>query len=503
MFVCYFVSISGSSSSHMLHHPRPGDFSIPVESPAAMIYGVAGGPMSVPQQRTPMTFDMSPASSTSSSFYTSGRSVDPQMPSSVVTATTTAVGMDSCGLYSVLALTDSALAAFRDENFDGCTICVCNMNIDGADMGTLIAPGAGHASRDEQFPCTCAFSAVVNRRRAQGSGLFYEDEIEITGIRYDAFDGRKPSLFPAVRNQPQPSQPRLIPEQPDTSLPDGALTLLRQQLSSLYPTCALVPTRTAAPFYLGMTELERRDSNEACIGSLEFARHLALTIDGNGGANQLLRLDSHVQLLHPWLVHQNSAQIVYNSTEVVQLLKSLQPLLQDAIQKKRSARLWESVYTISGPLTWRDFHLMAGRGTEETSEPKPVPSLLVGYDRDDWLTVSPHSVKQWDTLLLEPFCRPHNVVYVIVAPENDYLLNEANAFFQQLSVIYEQCHLGTHRPINDKLRDGVMRVGRVNAQRAGVDDLQQFDSWFRDIGNSQMAVRLRLYAAICCKLLGI
>jgi hypothetical protein len=58
----------------------------------------------------------------------------------------------------------------------------------------------------------------------------------------------------------------------------------------------------------------------------------------------------------------DGAKIVTNSTDVVQLLKSLQPLLQDAIQKKRSTRLWESVYTISGPLTWKDFHLMAGRG---------------------------------------------------------------------------------------------------------------------------------------------
>jgi hypothetical protein len=33
-------------------------------------------------------------------------------------------------------------------------------------------------------------------------------------------------------------------------------------------------------------------------------------------------------------------------------------------------------------------------GSEETSEPKPVPSLLVGYE-NEWLTVSPNSVRYW------------------------------------------------------------------------------------------------------------
>jgi len=61
-------------------------------------------------------------------------------------------------------------------------------------------------------------------------------------------------------------------------------------------------------------------------------------------------------------VSTDEAKIATNSTDVIQLLKTLQELLQNAIQKKRPTRLWESVYTISGPLTWKDFHLLAGRG---------------------------------------------------------------------------------------------------------------------------------------------
>jgi len=33
-------------------------------------------------------------------------------------------------------------------------------------------------------------------------------------------------------------------------------------------------------------------------------------------------------------------------------------------------------------------------GSEETSEPKPVPSLLVGYEQE-WLSISPHALRYW------------------------------------------------------------------------------------------------------------
>lgn len=82
-------------------------------------------------------------------------------------------------------------------------------------------------------------------------------------------------------------------------------------------------------------------------------------------------------------------------------------------------------------------------------------------------------------MLLEPYGQSHDVLYVVLAPENDYLLSQASTFFQQLSVSYEQCRLGRHRPISDKLRDGIMRVGRSNASKVSDEPL---DDWFRDIG---------------------
>lgn len=47
------------------------------------------------------------------------------------------------------------------------------------------------------------------------------------------------------------------------------------------------------------------------------------------------------------------------SQDILRMLLSLQPVLQDAIQKKRTVRSWG----VQGPLTWQQFHKMAGRGS--------------------------------------------------------------------------------------------------------------------------------------------
>ena len=47
------------------------------------------------------------------------------------------------------------------------------------------------------------------------------------------------------------------------------------------------------------------------------------------------------------------------SPDVLRVMLSLQPVLQDTIQKKRSVRSWG----VQGPLTWQQFHKMAGRGS--------------------------------------------------------------------------------------------------------------------------------------------
>lgn len=68
-----------------------------------------------------------------------------------------------------------------------------------------------------------------------------------------------------------------------------------------------------------------------------------------------------------FLYFAGASRIPQNSQDCVQVLKSLQPILQDAIQNKRSIPLWEHKYKLSGPLTWKEFHQLAGRGKKKKS----------------------------------------------------------------------------------------------------------------------------------------
>lgn len=136
-------------------------------------------------------------------------------------------------------------------------------------------------------------------------------------------------------------------------------------------------------------------------------------------------------------------------------MRRLRPLLQDAIQKRCcGARMWDGV---TGPLTWRQFHRMAGRGNEDLCEPQPVPPLLVGHDRD-WVSLSPYALRHWERLALEPYSYPRDVAYVVLAPHAPALHDPLLAFFRALSCSYEAARLGRHRPLRRVARDGVVRA---------------------------------------------
>ena len=83
-----------------------------------------------------------------------------------------------------------------------------------------------------------------------------------------------------------------------------------------------------------------------------------------------------------------------------------------------------------------------------------------------------------DKLMLEPFGRPRDVLYIVIAPDNDYILGNIRPFFQEMSRVYEQCRLGRHRTLT-KLRDGVMRVGKQTGQRVMEETV---NDWFKLIG---------------------
>ena len=73
---------------------------------------------------------------------------------------------EASSLMLNLMLSDTILNVFRDHNFDSCTICVCSNegNIRGRDA----APYLPNFNGDDDIPCICGFSALMNRLVRKG-----------------------------------------------------------------------------------------------------------------------------------------------------------------------------------------------------------------------------------------------------------------------------------------------------------------------------------------------
>ncbi|XP_076277174.1 mediator complex subunit skuld isoform X1 [Lasioglossum baleicum] len=426
----------------------------------------------------------SPATSTTSSYLNKNlNSIEADTPGPTRAP-------ESNSLIVNILLGDTALNIFRDHNFDSCSLCVCNAgpkvvgNIKGADAGVYLThswSGGALFQDDDQIRCSCGFSAVVNRRLAHRAGLFYEDEMEITGIAEDPAEKKKVSLVAVACGGGKASEGLDV-------IPPNVLELLREQClivqssaSSLYRASRIYATMKNSMLAPTVNMLEFNDGNEVSLAALDQGK-----IDGTHNERT-----NRVNGVHRWVFLR--ARGPQCSGDIVRMMRALQPLLQDAVQRKCTTRMWEAPYTVAGPLTWRQFHRLAGRGTDDRCEPQPIPALVVGYDRD-WLSLSPYALSYWEKLLLEPYAGPRDVAYVVVAPDNDCVVNKVKSFFRELSTTYEICRLGRHTPISKALRDGILRVGKSSVQK---QTKLQIDDWFKLLGENQLGELLRLYAQVC------
>uniref|UniRef100_A0A182MVT7 Mediator of RNA polymerase II transcription subunit 13 n=1 Tax=Anopheles culicifacies TaxID=139723 RepID=A0A182MVT7_9DIPT len=454
-----------------------------------------------------------------------------------------------------ILLYDTALNIFRDHNFKSCTLCVCNAgtkcvgNIRGADSGLYLAlPGtnwmdsvtapaetasgsgagaAGGRSKasalahlglsgssssssafggmlgspavgsnsdktitintdslqngyldEDPIDCQCGFSAVVNRRMAHRAGLFYEDEMEITGMAEDPAVHKK-SSFNSIHRAVNRYRGALFGRGSES----GAVHLLEYVDANDVISLALEQGRLQAINESKM-DVDQQQSTSGSSGALV-----------KGGT---LR---GVMNVHKWPFLRAGGP--KSNQDIVRIMKSMQPLLQDAFHKRCTTRLWDAPYTIQGPLTWRQFHRLAGRGTGQC-EPQPIPSLIVGYEKD-WLSLAPYALQYWDKLLLEPYSYPRDVAYVAIVPDNDYVVAKVRTYFKELSTTYEMCKLGRHTPI--KGWDGILRVGSQRVLKETQNS--NLDEWFTNMGVDQQRKNgtsstssglnelLRLYAQTC------
>lgn len=84
---------------------------------------------------------------------------------------------------------------------------------------------------------------------------------------------------------------------------------------------------------------------------------------------------------------------------------------------------------------------------------------------------------------MEPYGKQRDIAYVVLAPDNNYVIDYVKVFFKELSNVYELCRFGRHAPFAKKLRDGIMRIGKKQA--ASKSDEPEED-WFKQIGEFQI-----------------
>ena len=400
---------------------------------------------------------------------------------------------------------------------------------------------------DDPIQCNCGFSAVVNRRLAHKTGLFYEDEMEITGMAVDPACHKKPSLLSIIFNlngtsmekirQQQSTQMPKIKEEPNcggdeslssdghnknamaltvkgteeistTNLPTAIMDLLREQCTLIqnssnsiqraikhFNQAKSVPDAPTKQINI----LEFIDAYDIITLAIEQSRFIFDRFDGYN--NRLQPYMQQKQLQKKASSQQQSVLCVHkwgylhaagpkSNQDIIRVMKSMQTLLQNAFNQNGTTGLWDAPYAVKGPLTWREFHRLAGRGIGQC-EPQPIPSVIVGHDKD-WLCVSPYALQFWDKLLLEPYSYPRDIAYIVVAPDNEFVTNRVKTFFKELSTTYEMCRLGRHQPI--KGWDGILRVGK---NKAGFTDTNvMMEDWFQSLGNGKLNELIRLYGQV-------
>lgn len=574
----------GLMNNHHLHSGMRSDMS-PI-SPAQNVPYNTGSPLN-PYRRPisslppPPPYELavaSPATSTSSYINRQFHSVDAATAGAPTVAAAAARVPEANALLLNVLLYDTALNLFKDHNFDSCTLCVCNAgnkcvgNIRGSDSGVYLAlpgtsfdpanlytnTGASSSSNsnsnsncfgnfgmdspavgsgqgtntthhvgyhdDDPVKCSCGFSAVVNRRLSHRSGLFFEDEMEITGMAEDPSQHRRPSQLPLVLGERRLGAANSIKMEGgllntvldrfggnsadgscDMMVSAAIMDLLQEQITLIQSSSSSIQ-RAIRCFESIVTSHSKENATMDMLEYTDAQDIIWLALDQSRlvfEQQQSNRMDvapfkpfKYSISGHRWPFFK--AQGPRSNKDIVRTMKSMQPLLQDAFHKKCTTRLWDAPYTVQGPLTWRQFHRMASSSSGQC-EPQPIPSVVVGHEKD-WLSVSPYAIQYWDKFMLEPYSYSRDIAYIVLVPDNDFVVTRTKHFFKELSTTYEMCKLGRHTPI--KGWDGVLRVGRSNgasSQQAHKTPSQAdgLDEWFSTLGDSKISDLLKLYAQTC------
>ena len=353
-----------------------------------------------------------------------------------------------------LVLSDSILNIYRDINFNSCTMCVCTNegNIKGGESLMYLPEFAG----DEDNDCGCGYSAIVNRKLSHLAGMFLEDEREVTSVQEDVYYKKKLSLLLLDPKSQEQGEERFNERASVVDNVSWKMIELIQQQAGLF-TSDYNSIISYSDQYFRHTSrqqhniniVEDTDTSHTIWAALETVRAAASDtgksdLDQSGKAGCLHRLlmtdlgscFSNFDLVTRWAVIPASGPVC--SEDIVRVMKCLLPILNISLHVRNGTE--NTKLNVEGPLTWRQFHRMAGvttkGNTDDGCEPLPIPSLTVGYERE-WLSVSPLSLYYWDSLGLEPWASSRDVAYIVLAPDNDNILSQTRTFLRALTNGYE------------------------------------------------------------------
>lgn len=426
-----------------------------------------------------------------------------------------------------LLLYDTSMNLFKDHNFDSCPLCVCNTgqghlgNIRGSESGiylpmrnnnaggfnqslafgnsSLMSGGADESERNRRavlgnspyvdndpIYCTCGFSAMMNRKLSHRSGLFYDDENEITGMADDPHDIKSNEEQTAAANasddEDAEEQTRLVQRKTFEGATQLIMEYIQEQCTSVGNAgSSIMRAIRGINFKTNYFNMEN-----AFINFVEYSDAqtvITMALDNSRLESQYRYRKNQIQTkssntfvnVHKWPYIKTG--IPQNNKDILSFMKNMiMPILRKSFNEKYMTRLWETPSIIQGPLTWRQFHRMASSHAGQC-EPQPVPSVVVGHEKD-WLSVSPYAIQYWDQLSLEPYSYARDVAYIVIAPDNKFIVDEAKQFFKELSTTYEMCKLGRHSPI--KGFDGILCAETPTAGEPIIDELEDLFKLFED-----------------------
>ncbi|CAH1719545.1 unnamed protein product [Chironomus riparius] len=386
---------------------------------------------------------------------------------------------------------------------------------------------SGYADDDPIF-CRCGFSAVINRRLAYKTGLFYEDEMEITGMARDPSINKKHSILkyllklhnetkfaPNGTNENDSKQKSNETDKDVHELAMSLFDIVRDQCTLFQNTSNTIQRAIKhlnqdkySPILPNsqVNVLEFIDALDIVSLALEQSKYIFEKFDGYNNRQVYVPQQHHKQLekkttpiqhiisVHKW-PYLNAGGPKSNQ-DIIRVMKSMKVLLQKAFNQNGTTGLWDAPYAVRGPLTWREFHRLAGRGIGQC-EPQPIPSIVVGHDKE-WLCVSPYALQFWDKLLLEPYSYPRDIAYIVISPDNDFIVSKVKAFFKELSTTYEMCRLGKHQPV--KGWEGILKVGKSTYEtkhdESQNENIESEDDWLFSIdSNKKLNGIMKMYDA--------